>query len=56
MIDMFRPTDLICRIGGTFNPVHTIRSKDHDAISRVPKSLKAELREKKCVLRTYEYV
>jgi hypothetical protein len=53
-LGMFRPTQLVCSIQGTFNPVHDVRSKDIEAIHRIPKSLKNELRKKKCILRTYE--
>jgi len=52
--DMFRPTELVCSIQGTFNPVHVVRSKD---IPTVPSKLKDEIRdEKKAVVRTYDIV
>ena len=52
--DMFRPADLLCSIQATYNPVHNIKTEDIDKIERIPKSLKDEVKEKKCIVRTYE--
>jgi hypothetical protein len=51
---MFRPTGLICSVQGSFNPVHVIDGQDVEAISRVPRSLDAEVRQGSNVLRSYE--
>jgi len=56
LTDMFRPTNLLCSIQGTFNPVHFVNGADVDAVKRVPESLKRELKHGSNVLRTYEYV
>lgn len=54
--DMFRPTELVCSIQGTFNPVHYLGKRDREAIQNVPRSLKEELKKEKTLLRTYKCV
>ena len=53
---MFRPTQLVCSIQGTFNPIHTVSSEDIKTIKRIPKSLKNALRGEESTLRTYDIV
>ena len=52
--DMFGPTDLICSIQGTFNPIHRVRSKDFDKIENIPNCFLGEMRSGKSVVRSYE--
>lgn len=52
--DMFPPSDLVCSIQGSFNPVHYVGTKQRDSIKHVPKALKEEVKKGNTVLRTYE--
>lgn len=52
--DMFRPSNLVCSIQGTFNPVHYVGTRDRESIHHVPKSLEKEVMQGNTILRTYE--
>mmetsp|Transcript_5559 Transcript_5559/g.13341 ORF Transcript_5559/g.13341 Transcript_5559/m.13341 type:complete len:344 (-) Transcript_5559:882-1913(-) len=53
---MYRPTDLVCSVQGTFNPVHRVDVQDLDEVESVPRSLRKELYEGRALLRTYNIV
>jgi len=50
--DMFCPTQLVCSIQGTFNPVEQVT--DHTVVESVPKSLQKDIEKQDTVLRTYK--
>ncbi|GKY90791.1 hypothetical protein MPSEU_000051900 [Mayamaea pseudoterrestris] len=53
------PSDLICCIDGTFNPVHYVHTKDRLSLmdsGGVPDKLKALVSAKKCILRSSDIV
>ena len=52
--DMFRPSDLVCSIQGSFNPIHYVGTRQREAIKHIPKALKDEVKQGDTVLRTYE--
>lgn len=51
---MLLPTDLVCSIQASFNPVHHVRSKDKMKLKGVPKKLENLVFAEKCVLRSSE--
>ena len=53
---MYRPTNLVCSVQGTFNPVHRVDAQDIDEVESVPRSLRRELHEGRALLRTYNIV
>ena len=53
---MYRPTNLVCSVQGTFNPVHRVDVQDLDEVKSVPRSLRKELHEGRALLRTYNIV
>jgi hypothetical protein len=53
--DMFSPTNLVCSLQGTFNPVEIVSEEERKAMLKfVPKSLREEVESGKTVLRTYK--
>lgn len=52
--DMFRPSNLVCSIQGSFNPIHYVGTRQREAIKHVPRTLKEEVKQGNTVLRTYE--
>lgn len=55
--DMFSPTNLVCSLQGSFNPVEIVNEEERKAmLETVPKSLREEVESGKTVLRTYHVV
>lgn len=53
---MYKPTNIVCSVQGTFNPIHRVDSADVDEVESVPRSLRKELHEGRSLLRTYNIV
>lgn len=51
---MFRPTQLVVSVQGTFLSVDIVNGKDENAVKHVPSSLLEEVRYGKTPLRNYE--
>ena len=53
---MYKPTNIVCSVQGTFNPIHRVDSADVDEVESVPRSLRKEVHEGRTLLRTYNIV
>lgn len=55
--DMFRPTELVCSIQGTFNKVEVVRDEEvRRSMEDLPKALRAEVKRGESILRTYTII
>lgn len=54
--DMFRPTQLVCSVQGSFNDINIVDGTDEEAVKHVPKTLEADVREGKIPVRTYNII